>query len=173
MRVWQVAVVLNLTFAVGLGLGYAGWGRRADALDREFEAARAQVERLERERQACAAGGRAGEQQWDGRGVVRAIYPHLVVVTHEEIRGLLQDRHYPEAQTLANKLAGEAGVPDEIASEARDLSAQADQEMKYCAPDYCDPSPQLGDSVRVGDPVRFSLRGTLIDDAALVTIERW
>ncbi|PYQ63748.1 MAG: hypothetical protein DMF53_09430 [Acidobacteria bacterium] len=48
----------------------------------------------------------------------------------QEIRGLLQDRHYPEAQTLANKLAGEAGVPDEIASEARDLSAQADQEMK-------------------------------------------
>jgi predicted Ser/Thr protein kinase len=48
----------------------------------------------------------------------------------QEIRGLLQDRHYPEAQTLANKLAGEPGVPDEIASEARDLSAQADQEMK-------------------------------------------
>src|SRR5206468_1861536 len=72
--------------------GYVRWGRRADALDREFEAARAQVERLERERQACAAGGRAGEQQWDGRGVVRAIYPHLVVVTHEEIRGLLPAR---------------------------------------------------------------------------------
>jgi len=133
MRVWQVAVVLNLTFAVGLGLGYAGWGRRADALDRDFEAARAQVERLERERQACAAGGRAGEQQWDGRGVVRAIYPHLVVVTHEEIRGLLPART--------------TGFPAA--------------------------SPQLGDSVRVGDPVRFSLRGTLIDDAALVTIERW
>ena len=44
MRVWQVAVVLNLTFAVGLGLGYAGWGRRADALDREFEAARAEIQ---------------------------------------------------------------------------------------------------------------------------------
>ena len=63
MPVWQVAVVLNLTFAVGLGLGYAGWGRRAEALDREVAAARAQVERLERERQACAAGARAGEQQ--------------------------------------------------------------------------------------------------------------
>ena len=29
--VWQVALVLNLTFAVGLGLGYAGWGRLAEA----------------------------------------------------------------------------------------------------------------------------------------------
>ena len=51
-------------------------------------------------------------------------------IYNAEIRGLLQDRHYPEAQTLANKLSGEPGVPDEIASEARDLSAQADQEMK-------------------------------------------
>ena len=59
MPVWQVALVLNLTFAVGLGLGYAGWGRRAEALDREFEAARAEVERLERERAACATGARS------------------------------------------------------------------------------------------------------------------
>jgi hypothetical protein len=34
MPVWQVALVLNLALAVGLGLGYAGWGRRAEALDR-------------------------------------------------------------------------------------------------------------------------------------------
>ena len=92
MAVWQVALVLNLTFAVGLGLGYAGWGRRAAALDREFDAARAQVERLERERAACAPGARAGEQQWEGRGVVRAVYPQLLVITHEEIRGLLPAR---------------------------------------------------------------------------------
>ena len=74
MPVWQVALVLNLTLAVGLGLGYAGWGRRVEALDREFDAARAQVERLERERAACGPGARAGEQQWEGRGVVRAIW---------------------------------------------------------------------------------------------------
>src|SRR5207249_9087971 len=85
MPVWQVALVLNLALAVGLGLGYAGWGRRAEALDREFDAARAQVERLERERAACAPGARAGEQQWEGRGVVRAAYPQLLVITHEEI----------------------------------------------------------------------------------------
>lgn len=47
MPAWQVALVLNLASAVALGLGYAGWGRRAEALDREFEAARAHVERLD------------------------------------------------------------------------------------------------------------------------------
>jgi len=92
MPVWQVVLVLNLALAVGLGLGYGGWGRRMDALDREVAALRAQVERIERERQACAAGARAGIQQWEGRGVVRAVYPQLLVITHEEIRGLLPAR---------------------------------------------------------------------------------
>jgi hypothetical protein len=133
MPVWQVALVLNLTFAVGLGLGYAGWGRRAEALDRELDAARAQVERLERERAACARGARAGEQQWDGRGVVRAVYPQLLVITHEEIRGLLP------ARTTSFRTS----------------------------------SPPLSDSIRVGDAIRFSLRGTLADDVAVVATERW
>jgi hypothetical protein len=132
MPVWQVALVLNLTFAVGLGLGYAGWGRRADALDREVEIARAQVERLDRERQACS-GARAGEQQWEGRGVVRAVYPQLVVITHEEIRGLLP------ARTTGFRAA----------------------------------APTTRDPIRVGDAIRFSLRGTVADDAALVAIGRW
>jgi hypothetical protein len=133
MPVWQVALVVNLAFAVGLGLGYAGWGRRAEALDREFEAARGHVERLERERQACAAGVRAGEQQWDGCGVVRAVYPQLLIITHQEIQGLLP---------------------------ARTTSFRA-------------PSPTLRESVQVGDPIRFSLRGTVVDDAAVVAVERW
>jgi len=133
MRVWQVALVLNLTFAIGLGLGYASWGRRASALDREIDAARALVERLEREREACAGGARAGEQQWEGRGVVRAVYAQLLVITHEEIRGLLP------ARTTGFRTA----------------------------------SPKMRDTVRVGDPIRFSLRGTVVDDAALVAIERW
>ena len=133
MPVWQVALVLNLTLAVGLGLGYAGWGRRAEALDREFDAVRAQLERLERERQACASGARAGEQQWEGRGVVRAVYAQLLVVTHEEIRGLLP------ARTTGFRAA----------------------------------AATLRDPIRVGDAIRFSLRGTVLDDAALVAIERW
>ncbi|HSS77562.1 MAG TPA: protein kinase, partial [Thermoanaerobaculia bacterium] len=48
----------------------------------------------------------------------------------QEIRGLIQDKHYPEAQTLANKLASDGGVPEAIAAEARDLGARAEQEMK-------------------------------------------
>ena len=129
MPVWQVVVVLNLTFAVGLGLGYAGWGRRAEALDRDFAAARAQVERLERERSACATGA----QQWHGRGVVRAVYPQLLVITHEEIKGLLP------ARTTSFRAA----------------------------------SPAVRDSIQVGDAVRFSLRGTVLDDVAVTAIERW
>ena len=133
MAVWKVALVLNLTLAVGLGLGYASWGRRTEALDRELNAVRAQVERLERARQACAAGARAGEQQWEGRGIVRAIYPQLLVVTHEEIRGLLP------ARTTGFRAA----------------------------------TATLRDPIRVGEAVRFSLRGTGADDAALVAIRPW
>jgi hypothetical protein len=133
MPVWQVVLVLNLVFAVGLGLGYAGWGRRAAALDRDVDAARAQVERLERERVACAAGARAGEQQWEGRGVVRAVYPQLLIVTHEEIRGLLP------ARTTSFRTA----------------------------------SPALRAAVRVGEPIRFALRGTVLDDAAVVAVDKW
>jgi hypothetical protein len=117
MPVWQVALILNLVFAVGLGLGYAGWGRRVAALDRDVDAARA----------------RAGEQQWEGRGVVRAAYPQLLIITHEEIRGLLP------ARTTSFRAA----------------------------------SPALREMVRVGDPVRFALRGTVLDDAAVVAIARW
>jgi hypothetical protein len=133
MRVWQAALLLNLALALGLGLGYAGWGRRAEALGRDVDAVRAQLDRLERERQACASGARAGEQQWDGRGVVRAVYPQMLVITHEEIRGLLP---------------------------ARTTSFRA-------------MPPALREPLRVGDPIRFSLRGTVADDAALVAIERW
>src|SRR5207237_10766836 len=135
MPVWQVALVLNLVFAVGLGLGYAGWGRRIAALDRDVDAARAQVERLEREGRACAAGARTGEQQWEGRGVVRAVYPQLLIVTHEEIRGLL-----PARTTSFRFVAA---------------------------------SSALQGAVRVGDPIRFALRGTVLDDAAVVAVERW
>jgi Copper binding periplasmic protein CusF len=133
MPVWQVVLVLNLTLAVGLGLGYAGWGQRVAALDRALDVARARVERLERERLACAGGAGAGQQQWEGRGVVRAAYPQLLLITHEEIRGLLPAR-----------TTGFRAV-----------------------------SPTLRDAIRVGDPIRFSLRGTSLDDVAVVALEPW
>jgi hypothetical protein len=92
MPVWQVILLLNLTLAIGLGFGYGVWGHRLAALDGELKTVQAQVERLERERQACAAGARVGEQQWEGRGIVRAVYPRLLLITHEEIVGLLSAR---------------------------------------------------------------------------------
>jgi copper binding protein CusF len=134
MAVWRVVLLMNLTLAVGLGLGYAGWGRRADRLDQELEATTGKVERLERERAACLAGGRAGEQQWEARGVVRAIFPaaDLLVITHEEIPEFLPPR------TTSFRAA----------------------------------SPKIRASVRVGDAIRFSLRGAP-RDAVIVAIERW
>ena len=81
MPVWQVVLLVNLTLAVGLGLGYADWGRRADRLSQELEATRARVEQLERERAACTTGARAGEQQWEARGIVRAIFPRADSIT--------------------------------------------------------------------------------------------
>jgi len=135
MAVWQVVLFANLTLAVGLGTGYAAWGSAAGTLDRELDSVRARVEQLERERQACATGARAGEQQWEARGIVRAIVPgaNLLVITHEEIRDFLP---------------------------ARTTSFRA-------------VSPTMSDAVHVGDAIRFSLRGTARDDAALVAIERW
>ena len=92
MRMWQVAILVNVALAVGLGFGYAAWGRRLATLDGEVKTAQAQVEQLTRERQACFAGARVGEQIWEGRGIVRAVYPKMLIVTHEEIRGLLPAR---------------------------------------------------------------------------------
>ena len=82
MPIWQAALLLNLTFAVALGLGYATWGHRLSALDRDITGMQAQVERLERERAACAAGARTGEQRWRDAGSC-AVYPQLILISHE------------------------------------------------------------------------------------------
>jgi hypothetical protein len=92
MRMWQVAMLVNLALAVGLGFGYGAWGRRLATLDGEVETAQAQAEQFRREREACFAGGRVGEQLWEGRGILRAVYPKLFLITHEEISGLLPAR---------------------------------------------------------------------------------
>ena len=92
MRMWQVAILVNLALAVGLGFGYGAWGHRLATLDSEVKTAQAQVEQLTREREACFAGARYGEQLWEGRGIVRAVYPRVLIVTHEEIPGLLPAR---------------------------------------------------------------------------------
>ena len=92
MRMRRVALLVNLALAAGLAVGYGAWGRRTASLENEVKAARAQIEQLAREREACHAGGRGGEQLWEGRGVVRAVYPRMLIVTHEDIPGLLPAR---------------------------------------------------------------------------------
>jgi hypothetical protein len=47
-----------------------------------------------------------------------------------EIERLVGDRSYPEARRLAEGLAAEAGAPPEVVTRARELSAQADRELK-------------------------------------------
>jgi hypothetical protein len=128
-----VVLLLNLTLAASLGFGYGAWGHRLSALESELKALQAQAGQLQREREVCAAGAHVGEQQWEGRGIVRAVYPQLVLVTHEEIAGLLSSR------TTGFRMSSSAN------------QAQA----------------------RVGDPIRFWLRGTGTDDMVLVKMEAW
>jgi hypothetical protein len=91
MRMWQVVILVNMALAVGLAVGYGAWGRRLAALGGEVETTEAQVEQLKGERDTCFAGGRVGEQIWEGRGTVRAVYPKLFLGT-EEIPGPLPAR---------------------------------------------------------------------------------
>jgi Copper binding periplasmic protein CusF len=92
MRTWQEAILLSVAIEVGLGVGYGAWGRRTATVEGEVRAAQARANQVVRERDACFIGARAGEQLWEGRGIVRAVYPRLLIVTHEEIPGLLPAR---------------------------------------------------------------------------------
>ena len=96
MRAWQAVVLLNLALLTGAGWGYAWWGRRAAALERDVGAERARSEQLERELAAARAARSAttpwpAAQRWEVRGVVRAILPDisLVIMTHEAIPGFM------------------------------------------------------------------------------------
>ena len=87
-------MLLNLALAVGIGWGYAWWGRRTDRLGAEAVEARTRADRLERELAAARAAtpnAAPAAQQWQVRGLVRAVLPELnvVVITHEEIPGYM------------------------------------------------------------------------------------
>lgn len=84
MRTLHVVLLVGLSLAVGSSLGYVKWGVSALRLSEDFDALRVEVELLKRDRDACHAGADAGQMQWEGFGVVRAVYPKFLVVTHEE-----------------------------------------------------------------------------------------
>lgn len=77
MRLWKVALLLNLALVLGVGWGYVWWGRRLQGLERELSQVRAQAA--------------AGEREWRVSGVVRVILPEInvMVLSHEEIPGFM------------------------------------------------------------------------------------
>jgi Cu/Ag efflux protein CusF len=77
MRLWKVALLVNLAVLLGVGWGWAWWGRRAERLERELAQARMEQAAVERE--------------WRVRGIVRAVVPEMsmVVISHEEIAGYM------------------------------------------------------------------------------------
>ena len=77
MRIWQVVFLMNLALVVGLGFGYGVWGHRVAALDGELKTCRRRWSSLSASAR-CAAGVRAGQQQWEGHGIVRAVYPQSI-----------------------------------------------------------------------------------------------
>ena len=64
-----------------------------------------------------AAGNAATEQ---------AIWQHRL----EDIQALINDKSYPEAKRLADRLAAEAAAPTAVSARARELSAKAAQALK-------------------------------------------
>jgi Cu/Ag efflux protein CusF len=127
MRPWHAALLLNIAVLVGVGFGYVWWGRPARHVATALTEMRARADRLERELAAARTdlerGARTptGDQQWQVRGIVRAILGDrgLIVITHDEIPG------YMPAMTMAFRA-----------------------------------SREVHDGIRVGDTVRFTLRGT-------------
>jgi Cu/Ag efflux protein CusF len=80
MRLWRVIVLMLVTLAVGIGLGYVRWAREA----RELREALALAQET-RPQQAAAQG------PWIARGVVRIVLPGqgILFLTHEAIPGLM------------------------------------------------------------------------------------
>ena len=109
MRVWKAVLLMNLALALGLGVGWLWWGRQAQRLAQDLEAAR-------------VAAVPTGEREFQSTGVVRAGLGDLglLVITHGDIPG------YMPAMTMGFRTA----------------------------------SPKILESVKPGDAVRFTLRGT-------------
>lgn len=110
MRLWRVALLLNLAVGVGVLVGWLAWGQQIPRLERRL---------LESRQQMLIVGG---EQTWIIKGVVRAVIPEIqvVVLTHEEIPGFM-----PAGMTMGFKVQ----------------------------------NPQVLERARVGDVVRFTLKG--------------
>lgn len=104
MRLWRVMVLMAVTLAVGVSLGYVLWGRAAREL-REVKARPPQTG----PRPVPDAG------RWTARGVVRIILREqsVVFLTHEPIPGLMAES--TRAFTAANaRLLGDLSPGDRV-----------------------------------------------------------
>jgi hypothetical protein len=61
MRVWKAVLLMNLALALGLGVGWLWWGRQAQRLAQDLEAAR-------------VAAVPTGEREFRSTGIVRAAW---------------------------------------------------------------------------------------------------
>jgi Cu(I)/Ag(I) efflux system periplasmic protein CusF len=120
MRAWKAVLLMNLALGLGLGVGWLWWGRQAQRLAQDLEAAR-------------VAAVPAGEREFRSTGVVRAGLGDLglLVITHGDIPG------YMPPMTMGFRAA----------------------------------SPKILESVKPGDAVRFTLRGTP-PNLAITAIEK-
>ena len=79
MRLWKVVLLLNVTLAVGVGLGYLRWAREVGRLEEQIARLRADAARPEL-------------SSWTVRGIVRSLVPQsgAVFLTHEAMPGLME-----------------------------------------------------------------------------------
>jgi Cu/Ag efflux protein CusF len=79
MRLWRVALLVNVALVVGLWLGWVAWGRHLPRLEQELGLAR---------QQAPPPGV---ERVFTAQGVVRAVLREsgVLVLSHEDIPGFM------------------------------------------------------------------------------------
>ena len=120
-------LLVNLALVLGVGGGYVWSTRRSATVAANLEDARRRIAALERQLETVR------EQEWQVRGVVRAILPEInvLVISHEELTGFMP------SMTMGFRAA----------------------------------SPKIYDGIRVGDAVRFTVRGTP-PNVAVTAIER-
>ena len=79
MRAWHFVAVVNLALAIGIASGYFYWGRQAERLAVELQAARKAPPRADREWTNVA-------------GVVRGVMPEIgvMVLSHADMPGYMR-----------------------------------------------------------------------------------
>jgi hypothetical protein len=97
-----------------------------DQAQRYPEEMQEEIRRVKELRKRLIESRVAANTREHGRELERAAWERRL----QQIQSLMQKGRYPEAISQANDLSNEAGAPDTVAARARELSAQANQELK-------------------------------------------